>query len=66
MGNLVRTLEFFVSDRSGITSVEYALLLAIGGGGILAGAFALEAAVSGSMTDSANCIESDDPQADCQ
>jgi Flp pilus assembly pilin Flp len=58
-------LKSFVFDRSGISSVEYALLLALVGGGILASIVALSTAVSGEIVDSANCVSSDDPLNDC-
>ncbi len=46
-------------DESGISSVEYALLLAFVAGGIILAADILAEAVSNEMTDAANCIESD-------
>lgn len=44
-------------DESGISSVEYALLLAFIGGGIILAADQLATAVSGQMNDSADCID---------
>ena len=44
-------------DESGISSVEYALLLAFVAAGIIAGAELLSTAVEGEMTDVAACIE---------
>ena len=44
-------------DESGISSVEYALLLAFVAAGIIAGAEALSTAVEGEMNDVADCIE---------
>ncbi len=46
------------NDESGISSVEYALLLAFVAAGIIAGAELLSNAVSGEMTDAASCITS--------
>ena len=46
----------FLSDESGISSVEYALLLAFVAGGIILGADALSNAVEGEMNEAANCI----------
>ena len=46
----------FLTDESGISSVEYALLLAFVAGGIILGADALSDAVEGEMTDAAACI----------
>ncbi len=45
-------------DESGISSVEYALLLAFVAAGIIIGAEALSTAVEGEMKDVATCIES--------
>jgi len=43
-------------DESGISSVEYALLLAFVAAGIIVAAGNLSDAVTGQMNDSANCI----------
>lgn len=43
-------------DESGISSVEYALLLAFIGGGIILAADALGEAVQNEMEDTAECI----------
>ncbi len=45
-------------DESGISSVEYALLLAFIAAGIIVAAEALSNAVENTMTDTANCIDS--------
>ncbi len=45
-------------DESGISSVEYALLLAFVAAGIIIGAEALSTAVETEMKDVATCIES--------
>ena len=47
-------------DESGISSVEYALLLAFVAAGIIVGAELLSAAVQGEMTDVAACIDGSD------
>ncbi len=44
-------------DESGISSVEYALLLAFVAAGIILGAEALSDAVEAEMLDAASCIE---------
>ncbi len=44
-------------DESGISSVEYALLLAFVAAGIITGAELLSTAVEGEMTSVASCIE---------
>ncbi len=45
------------ADESGISSVEYALLLAFVTAGIIAGAAELATAVENKLTDTASCIE---------
>ena len=44
-------------DESGISSVEYALLLAFVAAGIILGAEALSTAVENEMLDTAGCID---------
>ena len=46
------------NDESGISSVEYALLLAFVAAGIIIGAEALSSAVEGEMKSVASCIDS--------
>ncbi|MFQ5466678.1 MAG: Flp family type IVb pilin [Kiloniellaceae bacterium] len=58
-----RRLAMFGRDRSGISSVEYALLLAFIGGGIVIAASTLSDSISDRMKDSANCIKG--TSADC-
>ncbi len=45
------------SDESGISSLEYALLLAFVAGGIINAAEAMSNAVGNEMTEAASCIE---------
>ncbi len=45
------------NDESGISSVEYALLLAFVAAGIITAAELLSNAVENEMTETANCIE---------
>ena len=47
------------TDESGISSVEYALLLAFVAAGIITAAELLSNAVTNEMTDTAECIEGD-------
>ena len=47
----------FWQDESGISSVEYALLLAFVAAGIILGAEALSTAVENEMLDTASCID---------
>ncbi len=58
-------LQQFLTDESGISSVEYALLLAFVAGGIILGADALSTAVTGQMTASADCIDGTVVAANC-
>ncbi len=46
-------------DESGISSVEYVLLLALVGSAIIAGATLLGAAVGEELTETASCIQSE-------
>ncbi len=50
-------LSHLWNDESGISSVEYALLLAFVAAGIIVAADSLSNAVSNEMNDAANCIE---------
>ena len=52
-------------DESGISSVEYALLLAFVAAGIIVAADSLSNAVSNEMEQAANCIESTVASAIC-
>jgi Flp pilus assembly pilin Flp len=47
----------FWNDESGISSVEYALLLAFVATGVIAAAGALSVAVQGEMNQAADCID---------
>ena len=47
------------ADESGISAVEYVLLLALIGGAIILGASELGIAVEGQLNDTAVCIDSD-------
>ncbi len=58
MHRMKRLLAAFWRDQSGISSVEYALLLAFIAAGIIAAAETLSNAVENEMTDTATCIES--------
>ena len=53
------------TDESGISSVEYALLLAFIAAGIIFAAEALSNAVENEMTDTANCIETSGSSGSC-
>ncbi len=53
------------TDESGISSVEYALLLAFVAAGIIVAADALSNAVSNEMQGAATCIEADTAPTTC-
>ena len=53
------------NDESGISSVEYALLLSFVAAGIIVAADLLSQAVSNEMEQAANCIETTTPSAGC-
>ena len=57
MNCLKQNLARFWNDESGISSVEYALLLAFVAAGIIAAAGTLSNAVQNEMTTTAACIE---------
>ena len=48
----------FFKDESGASAAEYALILAIVGAGIAVAAIALGDAITNSLDDAADCIES--------
>ncbi len=54
---MVKFLSNLWNDESGISSVEYALLLAFVAAGIITAAELLSNAVENEMTSTANCIE---------
>ena len=56
MDGVLRNLWALWRDESGISSVEYALLLAFIGGGIILAADELATAVGDQMNDTADCI----------
>jgi pilus assembly protein Flp/PilA len=53
---MVKFLKSFVADESGASAAEYALILAIVGGGIAVAALALGGAITGAMQTAANTI----------
>lgn len=57
MTALIRFMRRLGRDRSGISSIEYALLLAFIGGGLVVAAQTLGTAVSGEMETVARCID---------
>ncbi len=57
--SIIKRLSGLWADQSGISSVEYALLLAFVTGGIILGAEELANAVAEKLNDTAVCIETD-------
>ena len=55
---MLKFVKTFVSDESGASAAEYALILAIVGTGIATAAFILGGAITGSMTRATGCITS--------
>ncbi len=62
---MTKFLSNLWNDESGISSVEYALLLAFVAAGIIVAADQLSNAVSNEMEGAATCIESPVPLATC-
>jgi len=62
---MVKFLSNLWNDESGISSVEYALLLAFVAAGIIVAADQLSNAVSNEMLGAAACIEDSVAQATC-
>ena len=53
---MLKFVKTFVTDESGASAAEYALILAIIGSGIAVAAIALGGAISGAMTNAGTCI----------
>ena len=62
---MTKFLSNLWSDESGISSVEYALLLSFVAAGIIVAADLLSQAVSNEMEQAAGCIETTTPSAGC-
>ena len=54
---MVKFVKSFVLDESGASAAEYALILAIVGTAIVAGALLLGSEIGDAMNDAANCIK---------
>ena len=54
---VLKSIKKFVADESGISAVEYALLLALIGAGIAAAAFTLGDQVSGNIGDATTALQ---------
>lgn len=53
---MVKFVKSFVSDESGASAAEYALILAVIGSAIAVAAIALSGAIGGAIQSSATCI----------
>ncbi|MDH3475223.1 MAG: Flp family type IVb pilin [Rhodospirillales bacterium] len=65
---MTKTKKFLArlwSDESGISSVEYALLLAFIAAGVALAADQLGTAVEGEINGAATCVAGSDPATDC-
>jgi len=62
---MTKFLSNLWNDESGISSVEYALLLSFVAAGIIIAAAELAEAVSNEMTEAASCISTSTPSAGC-
>jgi pilus assembly protein Flp/PilA len=54
---VIKSIKKFVADESGISAVEYALLLALIGAGIAAAAFTLGGQVTTNITDATTALQ---------
>ena len=63
--NRLQNLARLWNDESGISSVEYALLLSFIAAGIILAADVLSQAVSNEMTQAATCMETTTPSLGC-
>ena len=61
---MIKQMKNLISDDSGASAAEYALILAIVGTGIAAAAFALGGAIAGAMNKAVNCVAAT-KSADC-
>ncbi len=59
MPSLKKRLRGLWADESGISAVEYVLLLALVGSAIILGAIELGDAVADNLTTTASCIDTD-------
>ena len=57
MSQLVEILRKIARDESGISSVEYTLILALVAGGIVAAAIALGVSVAGEFNEATACMQ---------
>ena len=65
MRKITAMISGFWDDESGISSVEYALLLAFVAAGIIVAADSLSNAVSNEMEEAAGCIEGTSGNSSC-
>lgn len=65
MNSIGEFLRQFLAEEGGISSVEYALLLALVAGGIISAAEALSTAVMDQMESTADCVDGTTNPANC-
>jgi Flp pilus assembly pilin Flp len=65
MEGVKKFVRSLLRDESGISSVEYALLLAFVAGGIIIAAGELSTAIQGEMSAAADCIDGTTAAASC-
>jgi pilus assembly protein Flp/PilA len=53
---MIKFVQSFLTDESGASAAEYALILAIVGSGIALASIALGTSISGAMNKSSTCI----------
>jgi pilus assembly protein Flp/PilA len=54
---MLKMIKKLSGDRKGASAAEYALILAILGAGIVAGALALQSAIGTRLNNSASCVQ---------
>ncbi|MEM7226767.1 MAG: Flp family type IVb pilin [Pseudomonadota bacterium] len=59
MAKVIDFIKVFVRDHSGISSVEYALLLALVASGIVIAALALGTSIASEFNEAADCVSQD-------
>ncbi len=65
MPRITEFLGRFLADECGISSLEYALILAFVGAGVILGAGGISTAVEGELSEAAACISSTIAGANC-
>ena len=61
MAQAIDSIELFWRARSGVSSVDYALMLGLVAGGFVIAVIALGIAVSGEITEATDCVKDSNP-----